>query len=149
EVRQGLCSTCGDTHSFGAFGISRVSYGFSDGWTEMSSYISIDNTDYALATQGFPMTVHQVFPVNQGDYTFYLNLSTDNIAGYRALGKNILTLIYFPSAYGTVTPLPTGEYRVAHADHDPLTNIESTETSTVDELNSLRRMVKLQQETLD
>jgi hypothetical protein len=51
-----------------------------------------------------PVSMHGIFPVTAGSHTFYV-LAQEAISNNWAHEDEVLTLMFFPTAYGTVDPM--------------------------------------------
>jgi len=92
------------SHSNGT--VSDYSYGVSDSSTTIPGNQDIQtrlNGPIPSGTYDFSASAHGVFPVSAGTHTFYFN--GRKISGISATMFDLqLTLVFLPTAYGTVTP---------------------------------------------
>ncbi|MCI0596313.1 MAG: hypothetical protein L0Z48_07195 [candidate division Zixibacteria bacterium] len=84
--------------SNGQYGVSDVSATFPAN-QDVEVYV---NPDAPSGLYGWPLTVHGLFSVSAGTHTFYF--VGDEDAGGHIANDLQLSLLYFPTAYGTVTP---------------------------------------------
>jgi hypothetical protein len=82
------------------FSVSNAAGSMTTGWTQ-NVYV---NSGEPSNTYYIPTTVQGVFPVTAGSTTFYLIGREDNGTG--VADNALLTVLYFPTAYGTVTAPP-------------------------------------------
>jgi hypothetical protein len=82
------------------FAVSNAIGTIPTGWTQNI----LVSSGQATGSYYFPTTVQGVFPVTAGSTTFYLIGRED--AGTCTADNALLTVLYVPTAYGTVTPPP-------------------------------------------
>ncbi len=101
-----LSHTSGSGTSFVEWIIDDVAGGFGSGADDMLHQIP---SGAATGTYDFAASSHAVFSVPAaGSYTYHLNMNEVG-AGSATLFDAQLTVIYFPTAYGTVNPSFTGD----------------------------------------
>ena len=147
----------GISPTVGLFGTETVHFGGSvpvEQWDE-SSRVNVQGTH--------SVSFHAVYTIGPGSYTFYLNgRNTDGYDnGTVRVHDARLTLLYFPTAYGTVDVSSTADLNglaaatqpPAQATDAPLatstTGASSTTARSEEINNSLHRMVERQQATIE
>ncbi len=134
---------------------SSVNYGVSNSPTSLRASQDIEHRIPSTAPTGtydVPVSVHGVFGVNTGLNTFYF-IGDQNGSGYFAAAVDYsLTLVYLPTAYGTIQssrePGPSDEDAPRHGPMSPA-EIEAERASAADfdarrmamELAEIRRRV--------
>lgn len=101
-----LSHTSGSGNSYVEWVIDDVAGGFGSGADDMLHQIP---SGAATGTYDFAVSSHAVYSVPAaGSYTYHLNMNEVG-AGTATLFDAQLTVIYFPTAYGTVNPSFTGD----------------------------------------
>lgn len=100
-----VMAQCESTVSHQSGTSSAVNYGVSDSPTSVRASQDIEHRIPSTAPTGtfdVPVSVHGVFSVNTGLNTFYF-IGDQNGSGYFAAAQDYsLTLVYIPTAYGTI-----------------------------------------------
>lgn len=95
-------------------GVSDVNSGFANTYTKAEWFPANPTCSYMM-----PASHTGVFPVTPGAHTFYLLGQEVNVQGQ--IGSPSLTLMYFPTAYGTVTSTKMAGASAKPAEGSPMT----------------------------
>lgn len=106
--------TSGGGTAWVSWHIDNVAGGTGSGNDDMTFQIPSGS---ATGTYDFATSAHAVFAVNAGTHTFHLNMFRAGGATAATLFDGQMTLIYFPTTYGTVAPSFTGP-EFADGNHD-------------------------------